>query len=98
MYQTSGDLHLFIIVIQCNYLLLCSFPLNDRRFNYRFLFLLELSWVEALVFLYMENFELPLITRYMLKTKLSDFCYQFNMCLTSKKKFSCHDVAIDLLI
>jgi hypothetical protein len=50
------------------------------------------------VFLYMENFELPLITRYMLKTKLSDFCYQFNMCLTSKKKFSCHDVAIDLLI
>jgi hypothetical protein len=41
-----------------------------RQFNYRFLFLLELSWVEVLVFLYMEDFEFPLITRYILETKL----------------------------
>jgi hypothetical protein len=41
-----------------------------RQFNYRFLFLLELSLVEVLVFLYMEDFEFPLITRYILETKL----------------------------
>jgi hypothetical protein len=42
-------------------------PLKARPFNCRFLFLLGLLWVEALVFHYMEDSELPLRIWYMLQ-------------------------------
>jgi hypothetical protein len=54
------------------------------------------------VFLYMEDFELLLITRYMLETKLNrHFCYiftfsysyQFQDGFRKHKNFMCHDAA-----